>query len=332
MTDAIPILRTSERSSFKRCWQQWFWAYRMGLTTRGESADALWFGIGVHEALAAWYLKGKKRGPHPADTFDAWCGDQIRHVRAAFTDRDREWYDEPLFLDARELGVAMLEEYIKKYGRDEHLYILAIEQPFLVTIKDDGVPVVKFGSRFDGVARDESADDAVVLLEHKTAAQIQLAYLEIDDQAGAYWAVATQVLRAQKLIGKDDSLSGILYNFLRKSMPDDRPKNELGESLNKNGTISKRQPTPAFVRELVERSPKEIAAQLQNIADEVSVMNRVRSGDLPILKSRTRDCTWCQFFAMCRLHDRGNSAWRELAKSEYTQRDPYVDQRKSASE
>ena len=68
----LPTLRTSERSTFKRCPWRWLQEYRFGFKPRFVEADAAWFGIGVHEALAQWYLKGKRRGPHPADTF--WPG------------------------------------------------------------------------------------------------------------------------------------------------------------------------------------------------------------------------------------------------------------------
>jgi hypothetical protein len=327
----LPELHTSERKSFKRCWQQWYWAYRMGLTPKGETPDALWFGIGVHYALAEWYLKGKKRGPHPADTFEQYCTDELREIKAALP-TNAEWYDEPKYEDAHTLGVAMLCEYVNTFGKDPDWHVLAVEQPFAVNLLRQGEPVALFKSTFDGVYRDEG-DGNIYLMEHKTAAQISTAYLALDDQAGAYWAVASQICRAKGWLKPNEKIAGINYNFLRKSMPDDREKDAGGNSLNKDGTISKRQPAPAFVREIVLRTEKEKVNQLDRIAEEASIMAMVRSGELPITKNTTRDCTWCTFFDMCKLHERGGSAWLEFSRSQFVQRNPYErDPIKSASE
>jgi PD-(D/E)XK nuclease superfamily len=328
-TDELPIITTSERSLFKRCPQAWWWRYRDGLAVRGDSPDALWFGIGVHEALASWYLKGKKRGPHPAATFEKWINGEIREIRASLP-VDSEWYDEPEYLGARELGIAMLEGYIDKYGKDSRWHVIAVERPFRVMVTRGGVPVARFWSTWDGVYRDEG-DGLVYLMEHKTASQISTAYLELDDQGGSYFAVASQVLRHEGVLKKGEDIAGVMYNFLRKSMPDERPKNELGESLNQDGSVSKRQPVPAFVREMVERSPGEVRTQMERLANEAVVMNAVRKGTLPVIKSPRKDCIGCEFFTMCTLHERGGRAWMELARSTFNVQDPYHRYRKSAA-
>ncbi len=299
----------------------------MGLVPIGEVPDALWFGIGVHEALAEWYKKGKRRGPHPADTFEAWSAGAFREIRASRED----WDDEARWEDACELGVAMLENYVETWGKDPQWTVLATEQPFSVRVIRKGQPVAIFRSRFDGVVRDED-DGRPYLLEHKTAGAIVTAYLELDDQGGSYWAVATQVLRAQKLIGPSETLAGIVYNFLRKAKPDERPQNEGGAYLNKNGTVSKKQPSPYFVRHLVEREPGELVSQMNRMADQVAIMNGMRDGTIPIVKNPTKDCPWCQFFSMCKLQEQGNDAWLELMNGLYVQQDPYADNLKSAAE
>ena len=224
----LPTLRTSERSTFKRCPWRWLQEYRFGFKPRFVEADAAWFGIGVHEALAQWYLPGKKRGPHPADTFYAWCGDEMEWARTYLDDM----YDAPVWEDARELGTTMLEEYVKQYGKDSQWQIISVERPFRIKILDGGRPVGYFQSRWDGVFRD-LADGRICLLETKTAAQITLAYLENDDQGGSYWAVASTVLRAEGVLKPNEDIARIEYNFLRKAMPDDRPRDANGLYLNK---------------------------------------------------------------------------------------------------
>jgi hypothetical protein len=281
----------------------------MGYKQRSPQADALWFGIGIHEALAQWYLKGSKRGPHPADTFEEWAGEEINFARTYLD----ETFDESVWVDAKELGIAMLEQYIDYYGRDSQWDVIATEQEFRVRIMHDQTPLTYFASRWDGVVRDRD-DGLIYLLEHKTAAQIVTAYLELDDQGGSYWAVASQLLRRQ----------GILK-------PDERPQNADGLYLNKDNSVSKRQPPRAFHREPVERSPKEQNTQLTRIADEVRVMNAVRRGIIPITKTPTKDCPRCPFFIPCTLHERGNKhAFDEVMKNNYRQENPYGDMRKSA--
>lgn len=322
----LPLVRTSERKCFRRCPQQWWWCYRMGLRARGDSPSALWLGTGVHLALAEWYQPGLKRGQHPAKTFSKWADDAIQFVRIY----EGENFDEPVWVDARELGTEMLENYVQHYRKDPAWYVIAIEEQFRVTITHHGEPIAIFVGTFDGVIRDKE-DGRVYLIEHKTAAQISLAYLELDDQAGGYWAVATQVLRARGILKPDESIAGIVYNFLRKARPDDRPQNEDGLYLNQNGSVSKRQPPPYFVREIVERQPQELKTQMLRLADEVYVMEQMREGRIPIYKNTTRECTFCEFFHMCTLHERGGKAWELLAK-EYSIENPYSDYVKSSGE
>jgi hypothetical protein len=223
----IPILRTSERSTFKKCAWRWLQEYRYGYKPRGSQADALWFGIGIHQALAEWYLKGKRRGPHPADTFAAWVGDEINFARSYLTDT----FEEPVWLDARDLGIEMLEGYVDVYGRDPQWQIISVEQPFEIAIRRNRETAVVFKSRWDGVFRD-LADGNIYLLETKTASQIATAYLELDDQGGSYWAVAGRVLRVNGVLKKGEEIGGIQYNFLRKAMPDERPVNSQGLRTN----------------------------------------------------------------------------------------------------
>ena len=293
----------------------------MGLAPKRPQADARWFGIGVHIAQAKWYRPGLRRGPHPAKTFANWVGDEIAYVRTYLGDR----YEESRWEEARELGIAMLEGYVEYWGRDDHWEVIATEQPFKTRIIREGKPVAIFASRWDGVIRDRRTG-MILLLEHKTASQIHTAYLELDDQAGAYCAVANQVLRAKGVLKPGESIGGIQYNFLRKVMPDDRPRNEQGLYLNKDGSVSKQQPSPRYVRpDPIERSAKMDVTQLQRLSDEVAVMNAMRDGVIPVTKSTTRDCTWCDFFMMCQLHERGGNAWKEVMKSDFIQADPYED-------
>lgn len=324
----IQMLRTSERGTFKECPQKWQWSTNEGLAAKRDS-NPLWFGQGIHIALAEWYRKGRERGPHPADTWEDFCADEQRYIPTEYDE------DGAKFVEAKELGIAMMEGYVDKYGEDEHWDVIATEQTFRLLIADPRYKpepggklkaLVRYVGTFDGVYRDLGTGE-IFLMEHKTAAGISTAHLPLDDQAGSYWYVATRVLRKQGLIGPRESIAGIQYNFMRKGLPDDRPTNERGEALNKNGSVSKNQPAPLFVREVDWKSDANRRNMERRIQDEALHMEAMRNGTLPIYKRPQRDCSWrCEFYKMCMLDEAGADV-EEYKEAVYRIRDPYGDHR-----
>lgn len=234
MNASVPMLRNSERSTFKRCQQKWWWSYREGLVP-GTQATPLWFGTGIHLALAEWYLPGlnekglPNRGPHPAETWEKFCKENYESVVTTNADGEKE------FVDAKELGTIMMENYIQVYGQDETWNIIAPEQRFQVLIphpQNKRQPIIDLRGTFDGVYQD-MVDGRYKLMDHKTAASISTGHLPMDEQAGTYVAVAQHSLRKDGLIPKNARISGITYNFLRKGKPDNRPRDERGVYHNK---------------------------------------------------------------------------------------------------
>lgn len=234
----IPILRTSERRTYKRCIWRWYQSYRMGLVPLGHFSDALWFGTGVHLGLAEWYSgPGLKRGRYPSEVFAEWAEGELRFIKT----RDRKVDGIDVIITERlepamKLGVAMLEGYIRLYGQDDSIFMLEPEHPFQINIADpDEIEKVLaiYAGTYDGVYRNLDQSDRPELFEHKTAATISLDHLPIDDQAGSYWSIASRELRQSGLIGPKESIGGINYNFLRKALPDERPKNAVGLATNK---------------------------------------------------------------------------------------------------
>ncbi len=221
----------------------------MGYRALNDEPDALWFGTGIHLALAEWYCgPGTKRGPEPAETWDKYADESLRNIKTYTTGLSDE--DEAVWVDAQKLGVVMMEEYRKLYGRDEQKLIIAPEKKFRLRVpwpRDQSLYPEEFVSpldlpnggvlfdylgTFDGTWRD--ADTGHLLLdEHKTAAQIATGHLTLDPQAGSYWAVAGRVLRDEGLIGPKEKLWGIEYNFMRKALPDHRPRDAQGYATNK---------------------------------------------------------------------------------------------------
>jgi len=87
VSNRVPILRTSERRSFKRCPQQWAWAWRQGLRPNGFTANALWFGSGIHLALAERYEFAED-----AKSATFWLRPGIKfHNGAPVTPEDVKW-------------------------------------------------------------------------------------------------------------------------------------------------------------------------------------------------------------------------------------------------
>lgn len=366
-TARVPILRTSERAAFQRCIWRWFMAYRMGLVPI-DNAEAinLWFGTGVHIALAKWYCgPGQKRGPHPAETWAEWSKTEIGRIKIQ-DKRDNGIIEEKL-VPAADLGTAMLLGYVEEYRKDAAWDIIEPEHSGQINVMDPHDPdilLLVYAFTYDLVYRDLN-DLKVKLGEHKTAKAIQTDHLPLDRQAGAYWAIATNELRASGLIGPKESIAGIEYNFLRKALPDERPRDADGYATNKPqkrnyverfgaqyagwsldrletyakeqgvvvlGDRSKVQPKPLFHREFVRRTANQRAAQINHIRNEAAHMNAVRSGALPLTKNSTRDCQWdCQFYHMCLLDEAGGD-WRDYMQTVFAQQDPYADHRKSTEE
>lgn len=357
----LPILRNSERRDFKRCPTRWWWGWREGLKPQGPPNEKLWFGTGIHLALALWYKPGRKRGIDPRITWRKFVADDITFIRTEFGK-----FDPTSYMEAGKYGEQLLGWYLEEYGRDQSWDVIAPEQTFEVIVPDaDGNPVVRLVGTFDGVYRDLDTGE-LKLMEHKTAAQIVLTHLPMDDQGGTYITVATFALRDQGLIGPEETVTEITYNFLRKGKKDERPKDSAGLTRNKPikkhyleqlgamvnakmkleemagvaarhgvqvfGDVSENQPTPLFHREPVTRTRAEQATQLRRIADEVAWMRDVRDGYLPLIKNNTRDCSWdCDFYTMCELHEGDPTEAVEFRNAIYRVQDPYADHRKSAA-
>lgn len=222
-------LRTTERTTFKACMKRWEWGVKEGLA-KTRTATPLWFGTAVHIALAEWYLPGFERGPHPAATFkNVLEGDRSVRVRSDSEEQETE------FMEARELGIAMLEHYVDFYGRDPKKFYICTERTghiYLPRLGQTRGRDIKYFFTFDGVYRDTETG-LIWLDEHKTAAGINTEKLALDEQASSYWAVCEGILRKEGLIGRDDHVEGIMFNFLRKKEPDLRPANYRGMRTNK---------------------------------------------------------------------------------------------------
>lgn len=320
----LPLIRSHERIDFKRCSKKWYWKWRLGLTPKAKEFGALELGTWMHLALAQRY--GNKRRMKLRHWFNAIAGEAIRQARIAEV-------PEHLIAQAKELaqlGLAMAEAYDVRYGRDPDVNVLATEIPLEFRITDYACKLVAIHKlKPDLVYADQHGD--VWLMEHKTAASIRTEHLVIDDQARPYVAMAGRALANAGVIKDPDQFKGVMYNFLRKAVPDSRPTNEKGEYLNKDGSVSKSQPPPYFVRHpvVLTRPAKRMALErLQREAVEITKLARglqerwLKPQNLP--KTPHSSCPrFCQYFAMCVVEEQGGDI-REMQRSMYTQVNPYT--------
>lgn len=313
----IVYLRTSERTQYKRCRWAWYQSYVETLKPKTE-APALRFGTLIHKALEARYPPGRKRGPHPTKVFKkVYDAELKKQAKLGFRDADGNW------ADARDLGVSMLDEFVRQHGDDERYEVVASEQTFQILLKRTKTTDYMYVGTIDGVWRDLKTRQ-LLFTDWKTCKSISTNHLVLDEQAGAYWTFGTDWARSQKLIKPDEIPTGILYTFMRKAMPDPRPRDKAGLCLNKDGTISKVQPAPLFHREFAYRGEQERENFRARVTDEIREMEMARKGKLGIHKTPGQfTCSMCGFRDMCELHESGDD-WEAFRDSEMVQWEPYA--------
>lgn len=340
--------------------------------------NARWFGTGIHLCKAEWYIPGFERGRNMHETWDEYAKDSYAKMRVSPTWGDE---DDKKYVDANDLAHAMIDGHLRTYGVDPSWEVIGAEMPFDVLIPHPLIPgraIVKYVGTIDLVIRDHDkpTHSQIWLDDTKTAAKIYTHHLTLLEQPAAYVACGTFALRQQGKIGPKERIRGIIFDFMRKAYPDERPRNEKGEATNKPnkkhyvaailgitpqevvetkgsaeinvlmkkkleelvaitegtvvlGDVSADQGSPLFLRHEIEKTPAEMKRQLQRIGEEALVMRKVRSGQLPILKTPQDDCTFCDFFPVCELHESGGD-WDEMLKMAYHKQDNYADHRSGA--
>jgi hypothetical protein len=321
------MLRTSERLAYKSCRWRWHLEFMLNLKPT-TAAPALRFGSLMHQALAAYYPPGLKRGEKPADAFGRLYRDELKvQTKMGFRDEDGRWHE------AGALGVAMLENYVETYGKDDEWEVLVTEQPFEVMVHhpETGEPWFLYVGVLDGVWRHRPSKRLWVP-DHKTTDGIgekKWIHLIMDDQAGAYWSRGVEWLYQEGFLKKDQRLAGMQYNLLRKAMPDERPwqLSERGKKLylNQDGSVSKKQPPDYFKRIPVFRDAKDRASAMARQELDFAEIQLVRAGELQIGKTPGMfTCPSCWARDACELHETGHDWETFLAQTTKTW-DPYAE-------
>jgi hypothetical protein len=348
----------------------WYHHWVRGLGT-GHVPTWSWFGTAIHKALEVRYPVGTKRGSL-ADVLaafeDACAGEQRRIWEQGGELDDEEWHDGVL------LGNAMLKGYVKKYGEDRRWQVIHSEQPFQIDVRHPvtGRLIAVYCGTWDLFVWDRE-DKVYRLVDHKTRAQFKQdwSFFELNDQGGSYLWVAPEVLRHMGLLGPKEHIDGIVFNMLRKAMP--QPVAEDGIRYNKpqkkhyqaalsdprfqydqemvakaslaqlaamaqkvgldvKGDPRAVQPTPLFRRYTTHRGIEQRVNQGRKVLAEATHMDLVRRGRLPLLKHPTEDCVRCPLFDFCQLDELDPAEAEGYARTMLVQRDPYADHRAAMQE
>lgn len=320
------MLRTSERGSLKHCEFSWDLTFNRRVKPI-RTGPALRFGSLIHAALADWYVPGIKRGTHPAKAFKKHYDADMKRNQEIFgmrVDEDEVW------VNAEDLGLAMMNHYVEEFGTDPDWEVLVTEMPFQTVVlhPDTNKPWFIYTGILDGVWKHRRKRE-LWIPDHKTTKAIKkkLGYLQLDDQAGAYWSFGLEYLIHNGFL-KKHKLNGMLYNFLRKAMPDERPSRIVNGTrvyLNKDGTESKKQPSPLFQRQPIFRDEYDRAMTVKRALADYRRIEMLRSGELEMVKSPGEmTCGMCSVSDICELHEVGQD-YETFIKQTTQSWEPYAE-------
>lgn len=331
-------IHTSDRGTFKRCRQQWEFSSPLRYSLEPiRPAEPLWFGTGMHEALAAYYEPSTPRNFALAiEAWDLFCkGERNRYIEE---EGDLWIEEEEHFNEMESLGQQMLHNYCVDFAsKEDNFDVQWVERQYKVSIFEfDGTEVV-YSFKCDGLVKDPYG--RYFILEHKTAQSIftNREWLQMDDQIGSYIYFLQQVL--------DIPIEGVIYNTLRKKAP--KPLRELKSgSLSRDksqdttydiaarnlrnrygGTIPTEykefleyllaQGNTFFHRDIVRRNTKEIEKLGEEILAEAKMMV-----DPDTIITRTPSpftCNRCPFVAPC-IAKYEDSDWEFMLEGNYQRR------------
>lgn len=317
------MLRNSELQAWKTCRFRWNWTYVDGRQS-AVAPTALRFGDLVHQALAAYYKPGTKRGPHPAKTFEKLYHAQVAEKREQGFDvfSDDEW------VNALDLGRGMLEGYVERYSvADREYRVLSSEQTFQLRLRHPRGFIFYVVGTFDGVWQNVS-NGRIVFKEFKTAKAISLDALPMDEQASMYWTYGPKWMRQKGILKPDQMPSAILYTYLRKAIPNpDKKRDAEGRVLNLDGSISKVQPAPYFERVPVYRDEADRRNLHERVLAEAWEIREARAGRMVAYKNpgplHMPNCRGCSVREACEVHETGGD-WQPVLDFATVPWDPYA--------
>lgn len=340
-------LHITDAGTFRSCRLRWHFSSMTRLNLEAMAPPrALWMGIGIHEALAAYYGTGEDA----PDAYENWCHNSIGKITKEYPGLDEERLT--AFDDDLELGVGMLQHYVHwvTSGGHDNWEVIAVEDKIEIPdfIKLDTPIEVSNGQsteqlhtlplkgRGDMLVR-SLEDRRYWVVEHKTALQIDTGRLILEEQPTVY----------QHTMGKkyDVEIAGVLFNFLRKKIPSIPKLLVSGEGLSKAKNIDTtsevyrgcirehgfneedytdildildEKGNTFFLREAVVRSQ----AETTNVMDRLKMVGNDMFNDPVIYPApEPMKCRMCPFQAPCIALNDG-SDWKHILQQQYIIRHP----------
>lgn len=329
------IVRTSDRTSFKRCRRQWGWS--SGLKANLEptiKASPLWLGSAVHYCLEDFH--GYNVYKSPTIALKAYY-QAHKKSRLSFPDDIKE---------DLELGYGMMNHYVAwlKGRRKLKTYVYKgvpqVEVMFHipVPIPDMWKHLYKPGEviyqgEIDRIIIDE--DGQLWIVEYKTARQFEHGHFQTDPQVTVYcWAANTLYPKP---------IAGVVYQQHKKIVPDSprilssgklstaenmstthrlyrealintygsvkRAPDKYIDYLNYRAQLESEDHDPFIRRDWISRSDHFMEAEGVKIMLE---LEDILNPDLPLYPNPTRDCSWCSFNSICVSMDDGSDWETEL--------------------
>lgn len=205
------VLRTSDRTSFKRCRRRWGWqSHLRGNLAQREGIAPLWFGSGIHYAMEDFH--GYKRYDHPIAAFEAYVKATYKQSKATGKQLPFNWPELVV------LGRGMLSYYADTWlnardplktfvwgGKPQVEVNVRVEVPFSSPHYDH----IYYAATFDRVVIDEHG--FLYIVDYKTAKRIQTQFYQTDPQISSYCWLASRLY--------DRPIGGFIYQQHRKDVP-----------------------------------------------------------------------------------------------------------------
>lgn len=246
MTDETPVnVRIgsySEISSARQCPHKHVLQYQQRWVGE-KTSPALARGTHWHNCMELWYqaiqAAQKVEGMSAQQEILQWARNAIpSYIRDEVSDEKE-----------RALLFYMWDGYQEQWGEDDNWEIIMVEEKVIVPLPTDRGGRSRFRLKFkaDVVIRERDTG-RVAVIDHKTARNMPNdKEFSMDDQFGLYvWGL--------RQVGIDcfSAIHSVARTFM--PAPDDRPKDEQGRSLNKDGTVSKQQPAGSTLEERFKRT------------------------------------------------------------------------------
>lgn len=311
--DGFKSLTASELKLWRRCRRAWMLAiYRALRPAQDSLTNARATGTRIHRALAAWYAPEGQLRVDPRDALErVIVEDWTKIYRAAVAaGMDDAWLATKAgeFAAVNSLERIMVEGYLQwleDTGADAGYSVISSEQAVAAVVDVPGSDPVRLLGKLD-VRLHRRSDGSRLFMDNKTAGSIQAA---LPTLRGNPQMLHYELLEWLTVDG-GATVDGALYNMLKKV----------------KRTV--RATPPFYDRVEVRHNHHELEAYLKQtlaaareIAAATAALDAGFDHQYVAPPTKTDDCNYCDFFAVCGLFDDGSRVEDALAGT-YVTGDP----------